>query len=305
MLAVTPRRAVAPILLLLVNLYACRKPQLGHTRVIVGAVLLDGQGGPPMSDSVVVVAEGRIQAVGPRSTIPIPMDADKVDGASRYLLPGLIDICDRASPPGMVRGETAEDVVAQVQRLAAAHATRIHMISLPLPIAQAAMEAARTAKIPVIAHISTQEEAETMLAAGASGFVGIMHDKEVDPAFIARLRDLRIFVAPALASFRQVPEMAFKNTLKLFQSGVLIAVASSGGTLQRELELLADAGIPPLDVVVAATHNSAVALGRLSDEGTIQPGKLANLLLLKADPGEDIHNLRQVAFRLTSTVFTR
>ena len=123
-----------------------------------------------MSDSVVVVAEGRIEAVGPRSTIPIPEDADKVDGSSRYLLPGPIDICDRADPPGMVRGPSAEEAVAQVKKLAAAHVSPIDMTTLPLPVAQAAMEAARAIPAPVIAHIATYEEAETMLTAGVSGF---------------------------------------------------------------------------------------------------------------------------------------
>ena len=258
-----------------------------------------------MSDSVVVVAEGRIQAVGPRSTVAIPEDADKIDGSSLYLMPGLIDVCDHAEPSGMVGAATPEEAVQQVRKLAAAHVSPIHMASLPLPVAQAAMEAARAASIPVIAHISTQAEAETMLAAGASGFVGIIGDREVDPAFAAHLRDLRIFFAPALARSAQAPEMALRNTLRLFQAGVPIAVASAGGSLLRETELLAEAGIPPLDIVVAATRNSAAALGKLSTEGTLQPGKIANLLLLKADPGEDIHNLRKVALRMNSAVFTR
>ena len=79
-------------------------------------------------------------------------------------------------------------------------------------------------------------------------------------------------------------------------------MATAGGNLQRGLGLLAEAGLPPLDVVVAATRNSAAALGRLNDEGT-QPGKLANLLLLKADPGEDVHNLRKVYLRMNSSVW--
>jgi imidazolonepropionase-like amidohydrolase len=300
------RNGTTTVLLLLVNLCACRPPQVGKTSVIVGAILLDGQGGPPMSDSVVVVTDGQIVAAGPRSTIPIPQEADKVDGASRYLMPGIIDICDRADPPGMVRAATPEDARAQVEKLAAAHVSPIHMAALPQPVAQAGMEAARAAHTPVIVHISTYAEAETMLAAGASGFVGMIRDREVDPAFAAHARDLRIFFAPALASTPlQWQEMAQKNTLLLFKAGAPIAVASAGAVLQRELEMLAEAGIPPLDIVVAATRNGAAALGKLGEEGIVQRGKLANLLLLSANPGEDIHNLRKVAMRMNSTVFKR
>ena len=305
MLPAISRGAAGAVLLLLVNLSACKPPQMGHTQVIVGAVLLDGQGGPPMSDSVVIVAESRIQAVGPRASIPIPAEADKVDGASRYLMPGLVDICEHADPPGMVHASTPEDARAQVEKLAAAHVLLIHMAALPAPVAQAAMEAARTAKIRVAAHISTYAEAQTMLDAGASGFVGMVRDRELDPAFVARARDLRIFFAPVLGSSAAGEEIARRNTLLLFQAGAPIAVASAGTNLQSQLELLAEAGIPPLDIVVAATRNGASALGKLDVEGTITAGKLANLLLLTANPGEDIHNLRKVAMRMTSSVFTR
>ena len=67
----------------------------------------------------------------------------------------------------------------------------------------------------------------------------------------------------------------------------------------REAEQLAAAGIPPLDVIVAATRNGAAALHD-RDAGTIQAGKRANLLLLSANPGEDIRNLARVAMRIVN-----
>jgi imidazolonepropionase-like amidohydrolase len=300
---VTPQRAAALVLFLC--LCACEPPQVGHTKVIVGAVLLDGQGGPPMSDSVVVVAEGRIQAAGPRSSVPIPQEADEVDGSSRFLVPTPIDVCDRAEPPGIVRAATAEDARRQVEKLVAAHATVIHAAALAPAVAEAAMEAARAASIPVIAHISTEAEAQAMVAAGAAGFVGMIRDREVDEAFARKLRDLRIFFAPALGSSAQGQDLARRNTLRLFQAGVPIAVASAGGDFIHECELLSEAGLPPLDIVVAATRNGAAALGKLAEEGTIQPGKIANLLLLSANPGEDIHNLQRVVLRMKAGEWVR
>jgi imidazolonepropionase-like amidohydrolase len=300
---VTPQRAAALVLFLC--LCACEPPQVGHTKVIVGAVLLDGQGGPPMSDSVVVVAEGRIQAAGPRSSVPIPQEADEVDGSSRFLVPTPIDVCDRAEPPDMIHAATAEDARRQVEKLVAAHATVIHAAALAPAVADAAMEAARAASIPVIAHISTEAEAQAMVAAGAAGFVGMIRDREVDPAFARKLRDLRIFLAPALGSSAQGQDLARRNTLRLFQAGVPIAVASAGGDFIHECELLSEAGLPPLDIVVAATRNGAAALGKLAEEGTIQPGKIANLLLLSANPGEDIHNLQRVVLRMKAGEWVR
>jgi imidazolonepropionase-like amidohydrolase len=286
-------------------LCACKPSESPHPRAIVGAIMLDGQGGPPVSDSVVVVSDGLIAAAGPSSSVTVPQGAETVDGAARYLIPTPVDVCGQATLPDMLHASTPEEARAQVEKLIGAHATVIHTASLAAPVAQAAMEAARAKSIPVIAHISTEAEAETMLAAGASGFVGIMRDREVDPAFAARLRDLRIFFAPALSSSAEGIEIAKHNTLRLFQAGVPIALASMGGNYLHEAELLAESGIPPLDVLVAATRNGAAATGKLATLGTIQPGKVANLLLLSANPGEDIHNLRLIVTRINSSVWTR
>ncbi len=69
---------------------------------------------------------------------------------------------------------------------------------------------------------------------------------------------------------------------------------SSGPALHRELELLVGSGISPADTIVIATRNAARALGRLDELGTIEAGKLADLVLLRADPTKDINNAKLV-----------
>ncbi|MEO0556836.1 MAG: amidohydrolase family protein [Bacteroidota bacterium] len=69
-----------------------------------------------------------------------------------------------------------------------------------------------------------------------------------------------------------------------------------GEGLHRELELLVDAGIPPEEVLQIATRNGAEALGLLNEIGTIEAGKQADLLLLTADPLDNIANTRQIAW---------
>lgn len=69
---------------------------------------------------------------------------------------------------------------------------------------------------------------------------------------------------------------------------------SSGPAMHRELELLVGAGISPADVIVMATRNAARALGKLEEMGTIEAGKLADLVLVKADPTRDINNAKLV-----------
>lgn len=68
-----------------------------------------------------------------------------------------------------------------------------------------------------------------------------------------------------------------------------------GVSLHHEMELLARAGIPTLDVLTIATANGARALGILDEVGTIEPGKRADLVVLSADPVKDIRNTRKIA----------
>jgi len=58
----------------------------------VGATLVDGTGAAPVPDAVVVVQDGRISAVGSRSTTPVPAGAERVDVSGRYLIPGLTNL---------------------------------------------------------------------------------------------------------------------------------------------------------------------------------------------------------------------
>jgi imidazolonepropionase-like amidohydrolase len=67
-----------------------------------------------------------------------------------------------------------------------------------------------------------------------------------------------------------------------------------GASLHRELELLVTAGMSPMEALVAATRGNAEALGLGRDLGTLAPGKLADVLLLSANPLEDIASIRQV-----------
>ena len=78
--------------------------------------------------------------------------------------------------------------------------------------------------------------------------------------------------------------------------GVLVAGTdqSSGPALHRELELLAAAGIPPSEIIRIATLNGAIFLGKERDMGSIEEGKIADMLLLAVDPTVDINNAKEI-----------
>lgn len=68
-----------------------------------------------------------------------------------------------------------------------------------------------------------------------------------------------------------------------------------GFGLHQELVHLVEAGLTPFDALRAATLEPARYLGMLDSSGTIAAGKLADLVLLEADPLSDIRNLRRIA----------
>jgi hypothetical protein len=68
-----------------------------------------------------------------------------------------------------------------------------------------------------------------------------------------------------------------------------------GFAVHDELQELVTAGLMPADALKAATWNGAEFLGRTSDSGTIEQGKLADLVLLEANPLTDIRNTRKIA----------
>lgn len=102
---------------------------------------------------------------------------------------------------------------------------------------------------------------------------------------------------------RQVFEQGLKATRKTIQGGVKIIAGSDAGNpatfhgpgLIRELELLVEAGMPPEEVLLAATSRPADRFGR-SDLGRIAEGAYADLVVLAADPAKDVRAFREVKF---------
>ena len=59
---------------------------------ILGAKLIDGSGGPPIDDAIIVIRGTKIQAAGARSHTPVPKGGEIINGAGKVIIPGLIDL---------------------------------------------------------------------------------------------------------------------------------------------------------------------------------------------------------------------
>jgi imidazolonepropionase-like amidohydrolase len=111
--------------------------------------------------------------------------------------------------------------------------------------------------------------------------------------------------SPALDRARQNAARQFAldadNVRRVHQAGIPVAVGTDAGnpltlhgpSIYLEMEALQRAGLSPTEVIVAATRNGAVAMNRLADFGTVEAGKIADLLILDADPTADIRNMRR------------
>ncbi|HEY0017616.1 MAG TPA: amidohydrolase family protein [Longimicrobium sp.] len=129
----------------------------------------------------------------------------------------------------------------------------------------------------------------------------------VDPA--TRAKAARTDSLPAnnypMARIRQSLErerlIMVDNLRRVHAAGIPVAMGTDAGnpltlhgaSVFREMEAMAAAGMSPMEVLVASTRTAAMAMGRDSI-GTLRPGMAADLVVLDADPLENVRNLRAI-----------
>ena len=136
----------------------------------------------------------------------------------------------------------------------------------------------------------------------------------VDPATREKVRSTpgyadragRRFTEERLEAMRagldRTAEIQAENLRRVHAAGIPVATGSDAGnpltlhgpSIYVEMEAMQAAGLAPMEVVVATTRDAARAMGRADDLGTLEAGKVADLLIVGSDPVEDVANLRRV-----------
>jgi imidazolonepropionase-like amidohydrolase len=127
----------------------------------------------------------------------------------------------------------------------------------------------------------------------------VILDSVTKPNSVVRAR---LGMAGLVAHARRSLEISSNNLRRALKAGVKVAMgtdAGNAGTMHgaivpRELELMAEAGMTPMDVIVAATARAAEAIGRERDLGTLEAGKQADAIIVGGDVLRDIGAIRKV-----------
>ncbi len=192
----------------------------------------------------------------------------------------------------------------------------------------AIIDEAHKAKVRVTAHIFNLEDAKGLLKANVDAFAHSVRDRDVDADFLSMMKQRpNVTVNPNLPSPGKTWDIAWlqgklpadefaavqkanvndakqaeaygiqaRNLKKLSDQGTRIVLGTDGNipwAPHQEMEAMAMAGMTPMQVIVAATGRAAEFL-RFTDTGTLQAGKSADLLVLDANPLDNITNTRRI-----------
>ena len=219
-----------------------------------------------------------------------------------------------------------EDARAHVRLWQADGAQFIKLYSaLPWPLQRAAADEARRLGLPVWAHGGLEravkgvtlgyaglthwgryydDALQMFAAAGTRSDPTLGHSRGIEVFFRQEPERFRLATPPS--PLRRFGENALRGdwaerlrTIRAaYRRGITFLPGTDTGpdglALQWELEFLAEAGIPPLDVLRFATKSAAETVGAGADLGTLEIGKIADLILLDANPLDDIRNTQKI-----------
>jgi imidazolonepropionase-like amidohydrolase len=183
---------------------------------------------------------------------------------------------------------------------------------------KAIVETARMLNRRVTVHAHGRDGILNSLRAGVNS---IQHGSVIDDEIIAMMKEKRVYLVPTMMAydfvFREAQEgrMSQNSALKALEvtplarashkraiaAGVPIAFGTDAGVYEHgknagEFQLLVDAGLTPARALLAATREAAIAMGRQERLGTLEPGKVADIVAMRGNPLENVALLMNIGF---------
>ena len=168
--------------------------------------------------------------------------------------------------------------------------------------------AAHARGVRVTAHITEVKFLESLLVAGVDDLAHIPFDRVLGSQ-IEQLIKQDVYVVPTLTVFEAYGGLqgASNNLGRFNEAGVKIALGNDYtlvpqnnfdhfdlGMPMHEITRMNEAGMTPMQIIVASTRNAAHVCGLENELGTVEVGKLADILVISADPLQDLSALTQV-----------
>lgn len=249
--------------------------------------------------------------VGPNFTAPNGHPASTLGGDNPWIRK---ELADEVSSP--------EEVSAAISKLKAAGVDflkltyqggeywyfdkRLEIAKLDKPLMEQVIREGKENGLKTTAHVFYKEDVRDLLNAGIYGIEHGVIDEALSPAddLIKLWKESGAYFVPTVnaMTYEKDPDRlknSMKNLKTIYDAGIPIAMGTdnmletmSGDTEHRELQYYVEAGLTPMQAIVAATKSGAEYLGVSDRKGTVEEGREADLILLDKNPAEDISYLQ-------------
>ncbi len=192
---------------------------------------------------------------------------------------------------------------------------------------EAVIQTASSLNRRVVAHAHGIEGIRNAVRAGITT---IDHGSVLDDAILREMAERGTWLVPTMMAYdavvsmteagllppgpaqktREIAPLVRESHRRAFRSNVRVAFGTDAGVFPHgqnagEFRLMVEAGMTPARALLTATRNAADAIGRLGDLGTVERGKIADIVAVKGDPLANIRLMEEVGFVMKDGVTYR
>ncbi len=346
----------------------------GQRIALVGGTLIDGRGGEPVPDTVMLIQEGQIEKVGPADTVKIPQNTRIIDVRGSTILPGFINthvhnafseenlkawaaggvttvrdeslgsqpIAEKMAwrqtikdnpiyarlisagqiiavpggygsliitSPEEARQAVLDELALGVDQIKVAledgYAGESGLAKLTPQELSAIVETAHAAGVRVSGHITESAYIDAMLDAGVDDLAHSSYDM-IPYNILQRMLAEDVILIPTFTVFRNYGgalDGSILNLKHFVEGGGRVALGNDygGGPGEFELgipmfeiEMMTSAGMTPMQIILAGTYHAAITVGMEELIGSVEAGKIADILVVGGDPLVDLQKLTDI-----------